>query len=269
VAVFDPTVTKYGADVAFGHVLPSGMAPSGLGSNVRIEFDTSDVNATDSQSSAVNLGTPGLPGSIAFQHVNGQLSFLLICGLDPWPTTTSLRTNYEAWHTGAKAASDFAMGSMTLTPSVSIFGGEARNESDVVADRELCHHRHHPERGLTETASEKSTDLFGSKVGLKAKFDVAPWLALGVSGDVGFVDRRISLNGYDNSFGSGNRGRFAEGSEVSAFLAGVEAASSSSRSRTWRSSCSAAPLTTTMSQGSPRKVIPACCSTTTRPRPSE
>jgi hypothetical protein len=70
VAVFNPMVTGYGADVAFGYVLPSGMLPAGLGSNVRIEFDASYVNATDSRSSQVNLGAPGLPGSIAFQHVN-------------------------------------------------------------------------------------------------------------------------------------------------------------------------------------------------------
>jgi hypothetical protein len=72
VAVFNPTVTGYGADVAFGYVLPSGMRPAGLGSNVRIEFDASCVNDTDSQSSQVNLGASGLPGSIAFLHVNGR-----------------------------------------------------------------------------------------------------------------------------------------------------------------------------------------------------
>jgi hypothetical protein len=34
---------------------------------------------------------------------------------------------------------------------------------------------------------------------------------------IGFADRRIPLNACDNSVGSGNRGRFAAGNEVTAF----------------------------------------------------
>jgi hypothetical protein len=78
------------------------------------------------------------------------------------------------------------MGSMTLTPSASIFGGEARNDQRLSQTVNFVTIVTSP-KGLTETASEKSTDWFRPKVGLKAKFDVAPWLALGPGGDVGFA----------------------------------------------------------------------------------
>ena len=124
------------------------------------------------------------PGEgIALQQVTGLVAVTTFCNPPRCPVNATLRTHYEAWHANMKATSDFSMGSMTLTPSFVAFGGAARNDhglSQTVTFSPLF------ASTLTATASEKSTDLFGSRVGRKAKIDLAPWLALGVGGDLGF-----------------------------------------------------------------------------------
>jgi hypothetical protein len=218
IATFNPVASGYGVDGAFGYFLPPGLVPPMLGARPRIELYASYVRMTDSQSSATTL----FPGTSSFQHVNGVLSFFLICGTDPCPTTSSLESKYEAWHVGAKAASDFAMGPLTLTPSVSVFGGEARNQQQLFQSTSFVTIVVNPVT-LFETASETATDRLGSRVGLSGKYDVLPWLALGLGGNVGVAYRGIRLHAYDDSSGASQKDTFTAGKNVTAFLAGAEA----------------------------------------------
>jgi hypothetical protein len=151
------------------------------------------------------------------------LSFFLICGTDPCPTTSRLRSQYEAWHASAKAASDFAMGALTVTPSLALFGGESRNEQELFQSTTFVTFPAAAPRTLFETASENATDRVGSRLGLSGKYDVTPWLALGLGGNVGVAYRHIGLRAYDNSSSAGNKDSYSSGTGVAAFLAGAEA----------------------------------------------
>lgn len=219
IATFKPVASGYGVDGGFGYFLPPGLLPPMLGARPRVELYGSYVRMTDNQSSATTFSPTE---TTSFQHVNGVLSFFLICGGDPCPTTSSLESKYEAWHVGAKAASDFAMGPLTLTPSVSVFGGEARNQQQLFQSTGFATIVVNPVT-LFETASETATDRLGSRVGLSGKYDVLPWLALGLGGNAGLAYRGIRLHAYDNSSGAGGKDTFSAGKNVAAFLAGAEA----------------------------------------------
>ena len=216
IATFKPTATGAGVDGGIGYFLPAGFVPPGLGARPRIEVNASYLKANVTQSSTTTL----FPDQWSFQRVDGSLIFFAFCtAAAPCPTTTSLRSQYEAWHAGAKAASDFAMGPLTLTPSVGVFGGEARNGQELnqaIPAATIT-------RTLFETASENATDRVGSRVGLNGKYDVMPWLALGLGGNVGLAYRHIGLHAFDIQTGAGGTGHFSAGRNVLAFLAGAEA----------------------------------------------
>jgi hypothetical protein len=216
IATFKPTVTGYGTEGAFGYVLRDGTLSPVWGSHVRLEAGGSYVNADQSQSQSTIL----FPDTLSFQHVNGAQNFILICNNDPCLTTTTLRSHYEAWQADIKAASDFPAGPLTVTPSLAIFGGEGRNDQTLAQATSFVGRA--LQLTLDETASEKGSDLFGTRVGLKGKLDVTPWLAVGLGGDFGFAARHISLVAYDNSLAS-RPARFATTNDVTAFLAGAEA----------------------------------------------
>jgi len=218
IATFNPVASGYGVDGAFGYFLPPGVVSPTFGARPRVEFYASYIRATDNQSSATTL----LPGTSSFQHVNGVLSFFLICGADPCPTTSSLQSKYEAWHVGTKASSDFAMGPLTLTPSLAIFGGEARNQQQLFQSTSFVTVVANPVT-LFETASETATDRFGSRIGLNGKYDVMSWLALGLGGNLGLAARNIRLHAYDNSSSAGGKDTFTAGKNVADFTAGAEA----------------------------------------------
>jgi hypothetical protein len=219
IATFKPVASGYGLDGGFGYFLPPGVVPPAFGARPRVELFASYIRATDTQSNATTLA----PNDESFQHVNGVLSFFGFCVLpETCPTTTTLKSKYEAWHVGAKAASDFAMGPVTLTPSLALLGGEARNEQELYQSIFFVTVPG-AERSLFETASEKATDRVGSRVGLNGKYDVTPWLALGLGGNVGLAYRNIRLHAYDNSSSSGSKDTFTAGKNLIDFTAGAEA----------------------------------------------
>jgi len=200
-AVFRPRVSGGGGDAALGYRFAPGLFPTAFGSDVRVEVGGSYFVGTQDQSSFVaSLSTPGLPGTIAFQHLDGRVSFFLICGNDPCPTGTSLHTDYRTWRVHAKAASDFKVGSFTLTPSLKIFGGESRNQQSLLQVTNFTTIVIAPVT-LVETATETSRDI-GSMFGLKAKVDLNQWVAVAAGGEIGFADRSISLSAADSNSGS-------------------------------------------------------------------
>jgi hypothetical protein len=220
VATFKPRVDGAGFNGTLGYAFTPGILPAYLGSNARIELAGSYVTASATQSNSTVLGTAALPGTVAFQHVNGALSFFLICGADPCPTATSLQTHYDAWRLHARAASDFAFGAVTVTPSVKIFGGQSKNEqtlNQVVNFVTLV-----GSTSLIENASERSRDI-GSMLGVNGRYDINQWLSFNLGGEVGVAYRRINLFATDKASGSSTVGQFATDSNKTPFLANAEA----------------------------------------------
>ena len=157
-----PRLSGYGISAAVGFLLPPGMVP---GSNARIEIGSSYVDA-DASSYAIgpavtNLALPSLSSPPNF-HI------LALC-TPTCQTASTLNSDYAAWQVWGKAATDLRSGNVTLTPSVTLFGGHARNNQDFL--QQLLFPTVSPGALVNSTYTVNSalgsTDV-GAKVGLDA-----------------------------------------------------------------------------------------------------
>jgi hypothetical protein len=182
---YDPRATGAGVAGAIGFFLPPGML-SMLGSNARIELGASYVDA--SQTQAAGPDSPRL----ALFPIGGGTN-LFGCGAGVCSLSSRLGTDYQAWQINAKAAGDIRMGAVTWTPSITAFGGEARNNQEfsqsLVGPGFVG--------SYTAATSVRWTD-WGAKAGLDAKADLSPVIAVGLGGMVGFAGRTAALSGSDD-----------------------------------------------------------------------
>jgi hypothetical protein len=97
-----------------------------------------------------------------------------------------------------RAATDFRMGTFTLSPSIAVFGGQTRNNQDLTQSITQTIVGTLPSFTSTYTASTSLqwTD-FGARLGLDGIVDVTPWVAFGAGGSVGLASRSVSLSGND------------------------------------------------------------------------
>jgi hypothetical protein len=177
--------------------LPPGFVPPILGTDARVEVDGHYAHTNASQSQTTAVGTFGvypelLGGTVAN---NGWL-----CGTSTFscPTTSALTAQFTAWQLTAKAESDFHLGTITVTPSVALIGGEGDNNEGL-------------RQNLTQLDSGAPNGNFqdysatvklhwrdiGGKVSLNGGVPVTPWLSLSLGGSVGVVDRDAHLSGND------------------------------------------------------------------------
>src|SRR6266851_400589 len=114
---FDTHLNGGGAHGAVGYVLP--------GTSTRFEFGGSFVgaSATNSQS------TTNTNNVVVAQFLNGSglnSNFNCIPGFVTCSTLSRLSTDYSAWQLNGKVASDWKYGSVIVTPSAAVFGGNSR-----------------------------------------------------------------------------------------------------------------------------------------------
>jgi hypothetical protein len=187
---YDPKAKGAGVAGAIGYIFSTG--PSVFGSNVRVEFGASYIDAKASQSGAGTF-VAGSNNGIALLG-RSTVSDAWSCG-PPCGTTSTLKSNYTAWQLNAKAASDFQSGAFTFTPSVIVFAGNSRNAQDfsqfffldsgsLLADIYNAH------------STLNWTD-WGAKLAATGKYDVTNWLAFGLGGNIGFAGRNASLSAND------------------------------------------------------------------------
>jgi hypothetical protein len=111
--------------------------------------------------------------------------------------TGVLRTDYRAWSFNGKAETDWQAGSVTLTPSLAIFGGNTRADQTLSqAFRGLL--SGFPASFANYSASTKLEwrDL-GARAGLHVSSAVTPSFIIGWGGSVGVAARRVSFSGSD------------------------------------------------------------------------
>jgi hypothetical protein len=212
----DVRATGYGIAAAAGYILPDGSFSTAYGSNRRIEFGLSYVNAHAAQNQYDSAG----PRMVA-QAVSG-----LIYNLGPGPAfvcvvpcqmSSTLTSDYAAWQFNLKTASDFKLGAVTLTPAFSVFGGHARNDQTFFQAAQ---------NGYRYSAASrlKWTD-WGAKFELGTKTDVARWLTVGLDGSIGLARRNVSMSASDViPFLLGDPQSSVSGNDAAnAFLANAEA----------------------------------------------
>ena len=122
---------------------------------------------------------------------NGFLCFFV--GL-PCTTAGTLKTDYSAWQLNGKVSTDWKFSSVTVTPSVAVFGGNTR------VDQTLSQSLSEPTNGIDGTYFASTTQTWrdiGARVGLDVSVPVTTALAVRVGGWVGGANRITFLSGND------------------------------------------------------------------------
>jgi hypothetical protein len=201
---FDPRATGYGVRGAVGYVFSPGTFAPMFGSDVRFEIGASYVNVRDSSSGAATFAPTFTGGASLLSGATfPPASFLSInCtpGAFNCATAATLDTRYRSWDVSGKLASDFKMGTVTLTPSVAVFGGNTRNNQSFAQSFS----QHDPTGLLFNTVAYNAATLLdwtdvGARAGLDAQVSLNSWLSVGAGGSIGFAHRSVSLSGSDGA----------------------------------------------------------------------
>lgn len=214
---FDPRPEGGAFSGAFGYRFKDGALAPLFGSNQRIEFGGFYVSANDSQSAAEQLN----PRMALFPLSGARIG---ACGANVCSISSNLKTDYTGWQIFGKFAGDHRFGGLTVTPSISVFGGRTDLDQTLAQTD-----RFPPFTGGAQTYTANSslqwTDV-GAKVGLDGRIAVASWLALGLGGTIGVANREVSLNASD-AYRAGAillaSSTLTGGTSTTAFLANAEA----------------------------------------------
>lgn len=193
-ASYDPRAAGYGISGGIGFVLPSGMFLSNIGTNARIEFGGSYVNATASQSNSDSFGGVGL-----LTLLNGFTKISTGCGTTCM-VSGNLSTSYSSWQVSGKFLTDYRMNGVTLTPSLKVFGGKSRNNQTLSNTMTFVGSANFVQYNADTTLNW--TD-WGGRVGLTGSAPVTDWITFTAGGNVGLAARNVSLTGSDFSVFSG------------------------------------------------------------------
>ena len=163
------------------------------GHNVRFEIGASYVNASGTASGR-SPDIAGFSYGFAAQMLDGGFGETNGFGSGASWTRSILTTDYTAWKIGLKSAADHTFGALTMTPSLSVFAGHASNrqsffqELDIGVSPSNRNYRANSLLGWTD---------WGARLGLESKWQVASWLSLGLSGNIGTAWRDVSMNAND------------------------------------------------------------------------
>ncbi len=184
---YNPRVNGYGLSGALGYVVPDGTFSSFWGESVRFEIKAAYTHA---EGTAAGRG-PNNDGFAAqlldgsFGETNG---FGPASGVHTWST---LATDYSAWNVSLKVAADHRMGALTLTPSLTVFGGHANNDQRFF--QELGTGPGPGSRNYRAASSVQWMD-WGAKLGLDGKLQITDWLNVGLGGNIGTAFRDVSMS---------------------------------------------------------------------------
>jgi hypothetical protein len=185
VQTFDPRLNGGGVRGAIGYVLP--------GTSTKFEFGGSYVEAKQSQSQS----TTSSNSDVVAQFINGSLQngvFLCFFSGPACTTAGELKTDYSAWHLNGKVSNDWKFGSVTVTPSLAVFGGSAR------VDQTLSQSFLPPLSGIQGIYSASTTENWrdiGARLGVDVSAPVTTALTARVGGWVGGANRITFLSGND------------------------------------------------------------------------
>jgi hypothetical protein len=181
----------YGVAGAVGYVLPSWALPAAYGTNVRVEIGLDYAAADARQSQAGSVGTS------AWTRLDGSATFLNFPLCTGCSVSSALTTAYQAWHLSAKGASDYRLGGVTLTPSLTLFSGQSRLNHDFTQSTFDRATAGGPVTDTyTATIAVRWSDI-GIKLGLDTRVPVGGPVTAGLGGMVGIAHREASLTAND------------------------------------------------------------------------
>jgi hypothetical protein len=190
-ASFDPRETGYGISGGIGFVLPNGIFLSNVGTNARIEFGGSYVNATASQTNSISSGGFGL-----LPQLSGLTNFATGCGV-ACAVSGSLSSSYSSWQASGTFLTDYQINGVSLTPSLGLFGGKSRNNQTLSNTMTAV-----GSPAITQYDANTTLDWtdWGGRVGLSGSAPLTGWMTFALGGNVGLAARNVSLTGSDAAF---------------------------------------------------------------------
>jgi hypothetical protein len=184
---YNPRANGAGVAGALGYVFHDGTFPAAFGSNVSLELGASYTHADVKQSAA--SPTPQ-SGFIVTLDGNNQT------GAGGVTSSSTLSSEFSAWQVNLKAAGDYRFGTMTVTPSLAVFAGNARNQQNFLQSIAGVVPIF---PGTYQADANTRWNDFGARLGLDTKFEITAWAALGLGGYVGLANRHTSLSANDVS----------------------------------------------------------------------
>jgi hypothetical protein len=161
----DTITSGYGARGAVGFVIPNGTF-STFNSDLRVQLMTSYVSARSADSVASDSL---LPDPTNRSCVCNAISNSITSGMPP--------ASYQSWQGELKAASDLNLGGFIITPSVSLFGKDARSNQS----------------NFQGSAGSSWTD-WGATVGFDATLDITSKALVGFRASAGTAYRVASFS---------------------------------------------------------------------------
>jgi hypothetical protein len=196
---FDPRFNSGGVRGAISYLVPE--------STFRLELSGSYVagSGSVSQTTALTNSTlfaTFLNGTVGFPATNCSTLNGFTCTVNE-----ALSTSYSAWQANGKVAYDVNYGSLTVTPSAALFGGNSHYDQALTQVG--------TEFGGVSPTSVNAVDNYvantslryadvGARLGLDTSVAVTSMLKVGIGGWVGVAGRHTWLSGTDTSvvFGS-------------------------------------------------------------------
>lgn len=189
-------VDGYGVSGGVGYRF-SGNWP---GTNARIEVGGRYVGASGSGTQVTAYNSTE---SFSTQMVSGRYTSSFSC-IGTCTAATQLSTSYSSGQVHLRAATDYAVGSFWLTPSVALFGGQSRSDQTYNLTTN---------NGFLPFMNDwDSTDIHlkwrdvGVRAGLDGRAPLGNWLSVGLGGWIGVANRRTDLAASDSHFGSNSLG---------------------------------------------------------------
>ena len=216
IQAFDNKLDGGGVRGAFGYIMP--------GSTLRFELGGSYVSADGSSQQASTTPQP----SIGAVFLGGGSSGNAIGCVAGCVTSGSHSSDYHAWEINGKAAWDMTWGSVIVSPSLAVFGGNSRNREGLSQKFQVFD----VNGVLLSTQTYQATTRlgwtdYGARAGLDARFPVLGAWTVDVGGWLGVAQRDVRLNGSDVLVGPFPSLRGASSISVSddraVFLANAEA----------------------------------------------
>jgi hypothetical protein len=194
------------------------------GADTRVEIGGRYTEASSSGSGVTSYNSPD---TFTHQMVNGMFTMNFLC-IGTCTATTSLATNYKSGQGHVRVASDYALGSIWLTPSLALFGGESRSGQAYAL---VNNNGYMPTANAFYSADVhlKWRDL-GVRAGLDARAPLGSWISVGLGGWLAVANRRTDLAAADSFFTVNSLGTVsptlttaaAAGDTRAAFLANLE-----------------------------------------------
>ena len=167
------------------------------GVSARIEVGGSYIAARGTTSQTANstqfVSAPLLSGAAGAVAFNCSPGLGLLCN-----TVGSLTTNYSAWQFNGKIADDLRYGTITVTPSAALFGGNSRaNQRLTQAFTDMLTGVGVISTGAYAASTTLNWTDLGGRVGLDVNAPLTNALTFGIGGWVGGAARTVTMTGSD------------------------------------------------------------------------